>query len=275
MDKKISFIIASYNYEQYIGQTIESIINQTIPDWEMLIIDDGSKDNSVEVINEYCQKDSRIKLLTHFNNENKGLIKTLQLGIKHAQGEYIVFLESDDYIREDYLEEKLAIFDKNEKIGLICNDIQTFGAELTNRKKLYFSIIRNIWNNSPSKDKITDAFHIRNIIPTFSCVMVKKSLMENINWDSPIPACIDRWLWVQIVNKADMFFINKKLTYWRIHRDSYLNRNKVDKETNEAYHTGIDFFLPPIKNLFCKFEFQYKQIQRFFEYIFIKNKKIG
>ncbi|MBQ4646380.1 MAG: glycosyltransferase family 2 protein [Candidatus Gastranaerophilales bacterium] len=99
-----SIITASYNYEDYIKETIESVINQTYSNWEMIIIDDGSKDNSVEVIQEYCKKDSRIKLLTHENHKNKGLIETIKLGIKNANNDWIVFLESDDTLASNYLE---------------------------------------------------------------------------------------------------------------------------------------------------------------------------
>ena len=90
---KYSVITASFNYENYIKETIESVQAQSISDWEMIIIDDGSSDNSIETINKYCQLDKRIKLFTHPNNENRGLIETLKLGLEKAQGEWIIFLE--------------------------------------------------------------------------------------------------------------------------------------------------------------------------------------
>lgn len=92
----ISIITASYNYENYIKETIESVLNQTYTNWELIIVDDGSKDNSVEVIKSYCEKDSRIKLFQHEGGVNKGLAETIKLGISKAQGEWIAFLESDD-----------------------------------------------------------------------------------------------------------------------------------------------------------------------------------
>jgi glycosyltransferase involved in cell wall biosynthesis len=74
---KISVITVSYNYENYIKETIESVINQTFQDWEMIIVDDGSKNNSVEVIKSYCEKDNRIKFFQHehgVNLKEKGYI---------------------------------------------------------------------------------------------------------------------------------------------------------------------------------------------------------
>ena len=82
---KVTFITASYNYAKYIKETIESVINQTVQDWEMIIVDDGSTDNSVEVIKSYCEKDNRIKLYQHENGVNKGLAETIKLGIKLAK----------------------------------------------------------------------------------------------------------------------------------------------------------------------------------------------
>ena len=93
MNKKVSIITSSYNYEQYIEQSIESVIHQTYSNWELIIVDDGSIDNSVEIIKKYKDKDNRIKLYTHENNKNLGLIKTLELGIKNSTGDFIVFLE--------------------------------------------------------------------------------------------------------------------------------------------------------------------------------------
>lgn len=106
MNPKVSIITASFNYENFIKETIESVLNQTFKDWEMIIVDDGSSDNSVNVIKEYCQKDSRIKLFTHPNNENRGLGETLKLGIKNSSADYLVFLESDDTISENYIGQK-------------------------------------------------------------------------------------------------------------------------------------------------------------------------
>ena len=126
---KISVITASYNYENYIKETIESVLSQTFQDWEMVIVDDGSKDNSVEVIKSYCQKDDRIKLFQHEGGINKGLVETIRLGVNKAQGEWLVFLESDDTITPDYMEEKLKVLQNYPEIKFIFNDLNLFGEE--------------------------------------------------------------------------------------------------------------------------------------------------
>ena len=98
----ISIITASYNYANYIKECIDSVLSQDFTDWELIIVDDGSVDNSVEIIKSYT--DSRIRLIR--NEKNSGLKQTLLRGIQEAGGEYIAFLESDDIWRTDYLSKK-------------------------------------------------------------------------------------------------------------------------------------------------------------------------
>ena len=98
----ISIVTASYNYEQYIGETIQSVLNQTYTDWELIIVDDCSSDNSLKVIKSF--DDDRIKLFV--NKKNMGLKYTVKRGVELAKGDWVVFLESDDLITPDYLENK-------------------------------------------------------------------------------------------------------------------------------------------------------------------------
>ncbi len=96
----ISVIVPAYNAEKYINKCIDSILNQTYKDFELIIINDCSKDNTDKIIKKY--KDSRIKYIK--NKENKGIGYNRNLGIKESKGEYICFIDSDDYIRKDFLE---------------------------------------------------------------------------------------------------------------------------------------------------------------------------
>ena len=141
----ISIITTSYNYGQYISETIESVIAQTYQDWEMIIVDDGSSDNSVSIIQSYCQKDQRIKLFSHENHVNKGLIETLLLGLKQAQNDWIVFLESDDSITPDYLEKKVAVIKKHPDVKFIINDVNLIGDDADKQRlDKHFKIINKV-----------------------------------------------------------------------------------------------------------------------------------
>lgn len=101
MDEKISIIVPVYNVEKYLAECIESIINQTYKNIEILLIDDGSNDESLKICNYYSEKDSRIIVI---HKENEGLSATRNLGVEKAIGEYITFIDSDDMISLDYIE---------------------------------------------------------------------------------------------------------------------------------------------------------------------------
>lgn len=269
---KVSIITASYNYEDLIQEAIQSVINQTYQNWEMIIVDDGSKDNSVEVIKQYCEKDERIKLFTHENNENKGLIKTLQLGIEKANGEYVVFLESDDSITENYIDEKLEIFSKYPNVGLVYNNINFFGNEKYFCNKALRKI-NNYWEKHYYPHKIYEQFYLGQYILTFSCVMLKKDLLKNLNFDSPKPAWVDLWLYAQISSKTEFYYLKNKLTNWRRHDMSYLHTDYVDQEAVYKFYMELYKLLPPIKSLKNKVLFFYKLNKQRLKYFIWKLKK--
>lgn len=98
---KVSVIVPIYNVEKYISKCIESIKNQTLTDFECLLVNDGTPDYSIEVAKEVFGNDQRFKIL---NKENGGLSDARNFGLKHANGEYVFFLDSDDYIADDTLE---------------------------------------------------------------------------------------------------------------------------------------------------------------------------
>lgn len=99
---KISVIIPVYNVEKYLPECLDSVINQTFKDIEIICIDDGSTDGSVEILNRYSQSDQRIKLILH---EHEGVSVARNTGIQEADGEFITFVDSDDYLlSNDYIE---------------------------------------------------------------------------------------------------------------------------------------------------------------------------
>lgn len=99
---KISVIIPVYNSEKYIEKCLDSVLNQTYKNFEIIVINDGSKDNSKEILEKYAKKYPNI--IRHIEQENKGVAKTRNYGIQIAKGEYIAFIDNDDYIDNDYLE---------------------------------------------------------------------------------------------------------------------------------------------------------------------------
>ena len=231
----ISIITASYNYEQYIAAAIESVLNQTYTNWELIIIDDGSKDNSVNIIKEYCMHEERIKLFQHENGENKGLAETLKLGIQKSQSEWVAFLEADDTITPDYLEKKLNIIKLYPDVDFIFNDINIV-TSIRKVKKSYEKYSRKqkkhiLKQNYPCKlIEIERNKKYNNFIATFSAVMLKKELLTNINFNSPVKQWLDFYIWIQIAKNATCFYIDEKLTNWVRHYDSYVTTSIAPRD---------------------------------------------
>ena len=103
----VSIITPAYNAEKYIKDTIESVIAQTYVNWELIIVDDASKDNTVNIIKIYQKKDRRIKLIPL--NENQGVANARNIAIQNAKGIYIAFLDADDIWEKDKLKKQIQI----------------------------------------------------------------------------------------------------------------------------------------------------------------------
>ena len=99
-NKLISIIVPVYNVEEYLKQCLDSILEQTFSDYEVILVNDGSTDNSGLICQEYAEKDSRIR---YFEKENGGLSDARNYGIEQAQGEYLTFVDSDDFLDKMHL----------------------------------------------------------------------------------------------------------------------------------------------------------------------------
>ena len=115
----ISVIVPVYNTEKYLRRCIDSVLAQTYADFELLLIDDGSKDKSGEICDEYAQKDARVRV---FHMENGGVSSARNLGLDNARGEWVAFVDSDDYIEENYLKSFEGNLDADLVVGnmIIC-----------------------------------------------------------------------------------------------------------------------------------------------------------
>ena len=120
MDKeKVSIIVPMYNAEKFIGKTIESVLSQTYENWEMLIMNDVSTDNSLAVVNEFAKKDDRIMIVN--TEKNMGVVKGRNHLIDLAIGKFIAFLDADDYWHSQKLEKQIQ-FMKEKNAGISCTE---------------------------------------------------------------------------------------------------------------------------------------------------------
>jgi len=115
---KISVVIPVYNVEKYLRQCLDSVISQTFTDFECICVNDGSTDNSLSILQEYANKDKRFKV---FSKENKGISDTRNAGIRLSVGEYITFIDSDDWVENNFLERlySVAVAEKADIVS--CN----------------------------------------------------------------------------------------------------------------------------------------------------------
>lgn len=114
----VSIITPCYNGAKYISETIDSVLAQTYKDWEMIIIDDGSKDNSAEIVRAYMEKDSRIKFL---QQANAGSAAARNNGIRSAEGQYIALLDADDLWEPEFLAEQTAFMTEKNAVCVYCS----------------------------------------------------------------------------------------------------------------------------------------------------------
>lgn len=220
---KISIITANYNYAKYLEDAINSVLSQSYQDWELIIVDDGSSDNSIEIIKSYCEKDERIKLFG--NVTNKGLKESLLVGLEQATGDWIAFLESDDIFEPDNLEKKVEIIKKNPNIKLVFNKVKFLAEEKRKQQKFYEKTQEKLSKMNFPKNMFYD-FSVDNMILTFSCVIVEAKALKEADFNTPVDSSLDRWLWIHLAQKNDFYYIDKELTQWRLHSESYIKRQK-------------------------------------------------
>lgn len=127
---QVTVIITSYNKAPFLNEAIESCLNQTFKDFELLIIDDGSSDNSLEIIESYSEE-PRVRILTQ---ENKGVIYTRNRAIKEAKGDYVLQLDGDDKLGVDFLSESVPILENESQVSIVY-----FGTEFIGEKS-------GVWN---------------------------------------------------------------------------------------------------------------------------------
>lgn len=135
---KISVIVPIYNVETYLGKCLNSILEQTFTDYELILVDDGSTDSSGDIADEYALKDDRISVI---HKKNGGLSDARNHGIDKANGEYVCFIDSDDWIEKTYLEELHELAVKNEADITICDFQKNTGDSVITQPKEFAVVI--------------------------------------------------------------------------------------------------------------------------------------
>lgn len=168
---KLSVIVPVYNTEKYLKRCLQSIINQTLKEIEIIVVNDGSLDNSVELIREFQEKDSRIKLI---NKENGGLSSARNAGIKKAQGKYLINIDSDDWIEQNYFED-MYLKAENDKLDIVVSDIFW---DYDNGRVKYISDLKLSEDSTIDNEEYLELFFKGNIYPAVWNKMYKTDLYK-------------------------------------------------------------------------------------------------
>lgn len=164
MNDLISIIIPVYNASKYLNRCIDSILNQTYKNLEIILVDDESSDNSLEICNKYKKIDERIKV---FSKNNSGPSDTRKYGFNHSNGNLIMFLDSDDYLEHDACEYLLNLKNKN-KVSLVCCDYYINNNPKNEIEKISViekkDILKDYFSNSNIKNCVWNKLYDRNII---------------------------------------------------------------------------------------------------------------
>lgn len=232
MDLKLSIIIPTYNCEKYIKKCIDSIMIQTYKNIEIIIIDDGSTDDTFNICDIESKKDSRVKI---YRKKNGGVSSARNLGIEKSTGNYILFMDSDDYIESNTIEECFKIIKDNNV------DLLKFGyyRECGKYKKMYkFSTITNkainkteYYNNNVYNNLVSssDFYNIWNVI-------IKKEIISELRFNENIKYGEDYLFMAELLLKSNSIYFNNNSFYHYC-----INNNAVTQNyKNEAFLKKIN-----------------------------------
>ena len=220
---KVSVIIPNYNHARFLEKRIQSVLNQTYQDFEVIYLDDASTDNSNQVFEKFAG-DKRIQAV--YNKTNSGSpFKQWNLGIRLAKGDYVWIAESDDYADERFLGELVDRLDNNPAIGLaycqswIVNDYDN--TMYTCKLEWTGSLDKKRWRKdfiNIGKDECARSLIFGNTIPNASAVLLRRSIYEKAGYvDENMRICGDWMLWVKMLLISNVAFVDKPFNYFCVH----------------------------------------------------------
>lgn len=216
MEIKISVIIATHNCGKYISKALESVLKQTLQQWEIIIIDDGSTDNSYEIIKPFL-KDKRIK---YKYQEKSGLSRARNLGIKLSYGEMIQFLDADDFIHPEKFERQALYLDNNKNVEVVFSSYSFF---INNNYDFFI----NIYPQKPILNILNELLK-GNFIAVNSALVRKNAILRIGGFDENLTSTEDWDLWLRMaLSGMNIKQLKDKLAFVRIHSDQ-MSKNKLN-----------------------------------------------
>jgi glycosyltransferase involved in cell wall biosynthesis len=210
MSPKVSIITGAYNAQDFISETIKSVLSQSFCDFEWIIIDDGSTDDTPAILAKAQEEDARIKLCSH---ENMGLTQTLNVGLEKATGEFIARIDCDDLWEYEKLEKQVEFLDSHPEVGLLaCNyeQIDEDGNHLGKSHAPYLS----------DHDTICKSFIKFNPF-VHSSVMFRRSILDKVGgYDPHFKYTQDYQYWVRMAQHTKLTSLKDVLVYHRVSKQA-------------------------------------------------------
>jgi len=235
MTPLVSVIVPNYNHGQYLAKRLESIFNQTFQDFEVILLDDFSNDNSLEILKQYADHPK----VSHFivNKKNSGSpFKQWKLGVELAKGEYIWMAESDDWAKNYFLEVLVSEIDKINNCGLAFCD--SYWVNDTDQVKEDLSIYKNKAFVKDGLEEIKEQLIFRNTIQNVSSAIIKRENLIQIKSDiTKYTSCGDWILYTEVLLNSKLLFIPEKMNYFRWYHN---NTSNVSRAQGLWITEGID-----------------------------------
>lgn len=222
----VSIIIPIYNRAHLIGETLDSVLAQTYANWECIIVDDGSTDGTVKVLNNYSAKDTRFQLYHRSVDKPKGANSCRNIGLENAIGKYVVFFDSDDIMTPNHIQVKISVIEKNE-LDYVITRTKFFNTDLDYINKYY----------QFDKYEITPYNYVSQIINWLTYdIIIKTDLAKCIQFNEDLHSGQEYNYFSKLVHySCNAIFVNKIVTLRRYHEDSIRSRLKKNNKVQESY----------------------------------------
>lgn len=231
---KVSIVLPTYNGEKYIRESIESIIAQTFQDWELIIVNDCSTDGTASIIQEYREKDSRIKIVN--NIQNQKLPRSLNIGFREAVGKYLTWTSDDNYYLPNAIEKMTEYLDDNSKIPMVCAGMETIdGMGMITGYFVEYSEETMFYNDCVG-----------------ACFMYRRSVLTQIGGYNPDWLLVEDYeYWLRILRECGQIgYINQVLYRYRYHESSLTGTKLKDIKTQlyKLRTANIEIICERLKN---------------------------
>jgi glycosyltransferase involved in cell wall biosynthesis len=237
----ISVIIPTYNSEKYLNETISSVLKQSYRNFELIIVDDGSEDNTREIIEGYASQNNQIKFFRIPHSGNPSVPRNF--GISKANGEFIAFLDNDDLWTKNKLKIQLKYLQSRADIVLAYSMSVTFGD--VNIFSPYFEVLPLFHKAAKTKNDLI----VKGNSITCSSVIARTDLIKKTGGfdEDPELKVEDYDLWLRLAELGDFCFIPKILTYYRVHSSQFSNSWQIKQQRLEYLAQKRNLQLPAYK----------------------------